>query len=84
MCGAKLLSASGISQAPSSVYIADANAMVIFSAATTAPSGDYVFDGRGNGHGVGMSQYGAFGMAKNGYKYNEILVHYYKGTNLKN
>ena len=38
---------------------------------------------KGFGHGVGMSQYGAFGMAKNGYKYNEILVHYYKGTNLK-
>lgn len=38
---------------------------------------------KGFGHGVGMSQYGAFGMAKNGYKYNEILAHYYKGTNLK-
>lgn len=36
----------------------------------------------GNGHGVGMSQYGANGMAKNGAKYHEILQHYYPGTQL--
>lgn len=33
---------------------------------------------RGNGHGVGMSQYGANGMAKEGKKYNDILNHYYQ------
>ena len=38
---------------------------------------------RGYGHGVGMSQYGALGMARNGYNYREILNHYYKGTKLK-
>ena len=38
---------------------------------------------KGFGHGVGMSQYGAYGMAKEGYNYREILDHYYKGTNLK-
>ena len=38
---------------------------------------------KGYGHGVGMSQYGALGMAKNGYSYKEILEHYYVGTNLK-
>lgn len=32
------------------------------------------------GHGVGMSQYGANGMAKSGYTYKEILAHYYTGT----
>lgn len=32
----------------------------------------------GYGHGVGMSQYGANGMAKEGYTYKEILKHYYK------
>lgn len=32
------------------------------------------------GHGVGMSQYGANGMAKAGYSYKEILSHYYTGT----
>ena len=38
---------------------------------------------RGFGHGVGMSQYGAYGMAKKGYNYEEILNHYYEGTKLK-
>ena len=38
---------------------------------------------RGFGHGVGMSQYGAEGMAKNGYNYKEILGHYYQGTTIK-
>ena len=33
---------------------------------------------KGYGHGVGMSQYGAYGMAIQGYKYNEILKYYYK------
>ena len=37
---------------------------------------------KGYGHGVGMSQYGANGMAKEGYKYDEILKHYYKGVKL--
>ncbi|MCM1370277.1 MAG: stage II sporulation protein D [Clostridium sp.] len=38
---------------------------------------------RGYGHGVGMSQYGAEGMAQAGYKYDEILKHYYQGTEIK-
>lgn len=38
---------------------------------------------KGYGHGVGMSQYGAHGMAKKGYNYKEILVHYYTNTDLK-
>ena len=40
------------------------------------------FKTRGYGHGVGMSQYGANGMANNGYSYSNILSHYYRGTNL--
>lgn len=37
---------------------------------------------KGYGHGVGMSQYGALGMAKKGYTYSQILSHYYQNTNL--
>lgn len=37
----------------------------------------------GNGHGVGMSQYGANGMAQEGYDYLEILQHYYPGVEVK-
>lgn len=36
----------------------------------------------GYGHGVGMSQYGANGMAKEGYKYKDILKHYYVNTEI--
>ena len=41
-----------------------------------------IFTTRGYGHGVGLSQYGANGMAKNGYNYETILKHYYPGANL--
>ena len=43
-----------------------------------------VVETKGFGHGVGMSQYGAEGMANNGYNYKEILEHYYQGTTIKN
>ena len=42
----------------------------------------YTFTGRGWGHGVGMCQYGAFGMAKMGLKYEQIIKHYYTGVEL--
>lgn len=38
---------------------------------------------KGYGHGVGMSQYGAQGMAKEGYTYQDILRHYYTGIEIK-
>lgn len=37
---------------------------------------------RGYGHGVGMSQYGANEMAKEGYSYKEILKHYYQNVDI--
>lgn len=37
---------------------------------------------RGYGHGVGMSQYGANGMAQNGYNYKQILSHYYSNVSI--
>ncbi|MEP7075492.1 MAG: SpoIID/LytB domain-containing protein [Acidobacteriota bacterium] len=42
----------------------------------------YTFTGRGWGHGIGMCQYGAFGLAKMGVKYDEIIKHYYTGVDL--
>jgi stage II sporulation protein D len=42
----------------------------------------WVVNGAGFGHGVGMSQYGAFGYAKHGFKYDQILTHYYTGTTI--
>lgn len=44
---------------------------------------DITINTKGFGHGVGMSQYGAQGMALNGYKYDEILKYYYQGVEIK-
>jgi len=43
----------------------------------------YLFNGGGWGHGVGMSQYGAKGMADNGFTYDVILDHYFPGTHME-
>lgn len=40
----------------------------------------YTFTGRGWGHGVGMCQYGAYGLAKMGVKFDDIIRHYYSGV----
>jgi stage II sporulation protein D len=50
-----------------------------------APAGSgalFVFSGHGWGHGVGMSQYGAYGYALHGATFQQILAHYYPGTTL--
>jgi len=42
---------------------------------------DYTtFTTRGHGHGLGLSEYGAEGMARSGYNYQQILNHYYPNT----
>lgn len=53
-------------------------------ALTITPAGDYQFDGKGWGHGLGMSQDGAVAMASRPYSKScrEILKHYYVGTAL--
>ena len=45
--------------------------------------GDFIFDGRGWGHGVGMSQWAAQDMAKAGYNYEEIIKTFYTGVSVK-
>ncbi|HEX7190709.1 MAG TPA: SpoIID/LytB domain-containing protein [Thermoanaerobaculia bacterium] len=42
----------------------------------------YTFYGKGWGHGVGMCQVGAYGMAFRGWKYDQILKHYYTGIEI--
>lgn len=44
----------------------------------------YTFSGRGYGHGVGLSQWGAYEMADKGFTYEKILDFYYPGTVLEN
>lgn len=61
-----------------------AAAAVVACAAVGAPGAHaattIVAKGAGYGHGIGMSQYGAYGQAKAGRSANQILTHYYRGT----
>ncbi|MBM3266096.1 MAG: SpoIID/LytB domain-containing protein [Candidatus Sericytochromatia bacterium] len=54
----------------------------LFSLATL-PGGAFQLVGRGWGHGVGMSQWGARKLAEWGYDYDDILGHYYPGAELR-
>jgi stage II sporulation protein D len=42
----------------------------------------FFISGHGWGHGLGLSQYGAYGYAQHGWKYDRILKHYYTGTTI--
>lgn len=43
----------------------------------------FIFEGKGYGHGVGLSQWGAKGMAEEGFSYEEILSHYFPGCRIE-
>src|SRR3954467_12658510 len=56
-------------------------AVLALAALAPAARADYVVDGRGFGHGVGLSQYGAYGYAlREGRDVRFILSHYYTGS----
>jgi len=57
-------------------------ALAAAAAAPSAFAAKWVIHGRGFGHGVGMSQYGAYGYAKHGRDYKSILKHYYRHTRI--
>lgn len=62
----------------SSAFVVDR----IFSGNTDVPSG-FVLHGAGWGHGVGLCQIGAAVMGESGFGYEDILMHYYRGAELK-
>ncbi len=49
---------------------------------TAVTATTFLVSGRGWGHGVGMSQYGALGYAQDGWTYDQILGHFYTGAEL--
>ena len=57
-------------------------AIVPLAGNTASAQTSFTFHGGGFGHGVGMSQYGALGMARGGHGYQAILKHYYTGVNV--
>ena len=66
------------------VVLAGASSSTAQQSAPKSVSGSPVFvvSGRGWGHGVGMAQWGAYGYAQQGWSYDDILAHYYKGTTI--
>lgn len=76
--GLHILSADGLSEFSGTELYLKGNG----EAAVLSASGNFVFNGRGNGHLVGMSQNGANGMAAAGFTYDKILKHYYTGTEI--
>ena len=53
--------------------------LIAVPAATASSQTAFTINGRGWGHGIGMSQWGAYGLAKHGSTYKQILQHYYTG-----
>ncbi len=81
MGNSKVLSASGISNMPESAVVKGAENKV--SLLSMGDDIEFVFDGRGSGHGIGMSQYGAQGMAKAGFSYTDIIKFYFTGVTVE-
>lgn len=57
-----------------------ASPLVPATTASAAVPGSFAIEGSGFGHGVGMPQYGAYQMAREGYSATSILRHYYTGS----
>ncbi|MCE3266689.1 MAG: SpoIID/LytB protein [Solirubrobacterales bacterium] len=64
--------------------IVAAAALCLVAAGPVAGAKRWIIKGAGFGHGIGMSQYGAYGFAKKGTGYRAIVKHYYSGTAVGN
>lgn len=77
-----IASANGIFKfSGNTIYVIGQNGATQINPTTTA-SNVYTINGSGYGHGVGLSQYGARGLADHGYNYIAILKYYYKGIDI--
>ena len=57
---------------------------VTVGSSATGNSSTFVVTGSGSGHNIGMSQYGAKGMAENGFSAQDIIKHYFTGVSIGN
>ncbi|MFN2544842.1 MAG: SpoIID/LytB domain-containing protein [Actinomycetota bacterium] len=64
------------------VIVAFAATLAVAPAASGQAEPTFTFYGSGFGHGIGMSQWGAYGLAQQGWTHERILTHYYTGTTL--
>jgi stage II sporulation protein D len=58
--------------------------LALAATASAATSSNWTIRGAGFGHGIGLSQYGAYGYAAHGANAQDIVLHYFKGTHLGN
>lgn len=79
----RVVSASGIKSISGSGVVNVIGASGIKTITGNIPAGTYILTGKGWGHGVGMSQEGAKGLAKMGYNYEQILKHYFTGVTVE-
>jgi SpoIID/LytB domain protein len=78
----QLEAALAASQAAAEAAAQKGGGRVYGSVCPAAPAGQVSFCGHGFGHGVGLGQYGALGMAQAGIGWQRILTTFYSGTNL--
>ncbi len=64
------------------VGVAAVAALALLPTPRAQAASTFYIRGGGNGHGIGMSQYGANGYARHGASYQSILAHYYQGVSL--
>ena len=76
---ASIITSSGKVDVNGSVYILSASGL---SAPIMSVPKKFIFNGRGYGHGIGMSQWGAKAMADKGFKFDEIIKYYFPGIDL--
>ncbi len=80
LAGLSLVVAVGVAAQGAEARTRDVAGSALRAAASTTPT--FAISGRGWGHGVGMSQWGAYGFAQRGLGYQRIVTHYYRGTTL--
>jgi stage II sporulation protein D len=73
---------AGPARARRAVALAAAALAALALSGAPARASTLIIEGAGDGHGVGMSQDGALGLAQHGWTYTAILGHYYTGTTL--
>lgn len=83
--GAQVRTSGGTQTVPANsiVYVKDGNGNLVVVQTNSNSSGNFVITGAGSGHGVGMSQRGAMGMASSGFTYIDILKHYFIGVEIE-
>ena len=80
--------AAGRNELPDAVQTAERTSACLEETQTVSVCSEdeasgYVFWGGGNGHGIGMSQNGAYAMTQAGMNYREVLQFFYKGSEIR-